>query len=185
MSHYVDIHILPNPDFEDTLLMSMLFSCVHKSLVRSSCREIGVSFPYHGKTLGNLLRLHGSFLSITKLIEEDWLGRIRDYVSLSSISAVPRDITTYRVVKRVQCKSNIDRLLRRSLRKGWITEEEAHQKQINSINKKINFPYVRLKSLSTGQEFSLFIEHGEIIGNQVPGSYSAYGLSSIATIPWF
>lgn len=44
---------------------------------------------------------------------------------------------------------------------------------------------VQVKSLSNGQSFLLFIEQGMLRSTPTAGEFSAYGLSAIATVPWF
>ncbi len=42
-----------------------------------------------------------------------------------------------------------------------------------------------MKSLSSQQQFKLFIRHGDLLTEPVKGEFSSYGLSATATIPWF
>jgi len=46
-------------------------------------------------------------------------------------------------------------------------------------------PFVQLKSQSSAQSFRLFIQQGKLLDLPVEGEFSAYALSSKATIPWF
>lgn len=184
MNHYVDIRVLPSPDFSVSILMNELFSRLHKALVAFGQGEVGVSFPNVNKTLGELLRLHGPQLSLQRLMATSWINGFIDYVTVSGISPIPANVS-YRIVRRIQVKSSSERLMRRSVRKGWLTEEEAALKISNRCEKSLSLPYLRVKSQSTEQAFRLFIEHGPIVPNPVIGVFSAYGLSSNATIPWF
>jgi len=164
--------------------MNELFSCLHKALVEYDKGDVGVSFPNVDKTLGALLRLHGHQSSLEQLMAILWTNRIKDNVSISAITPIPEDVS-YRVVKRFQTKSSTERLIRRSVRKGWLTQEEASLRISNKSEKLLSLPYLRIKSLSTRQIFLLFVEHGPILTTPVTGAFSAYGLSSNATIPWF
>lgn len=184
MNYYVDIRVISSPEFSDSILMNEIFARLHRVLVESGEGEVGVSFPNFTKSLGTLLRLHGKQISLQRIMAKHWIGGLIDYVSLSDISVIPEHVN-YRVVKRVQSKSNLERLLRRSIRKGWITEEEAVIKMSEGRDKKLSLPCLRLKSQSTGQMFQLFVEHGPIITAPMVGAFTAYGLSSNATIPWF
>ena len=94
-------------------------------------------------------------------------------------------MTKYRTVQRVQVKSSRERLLRRSVKKGWITEEEARIKLADVTEKRSQLPFIRVNSLSSGQTFLLFIHQGPLTNSPVAGVFSAYGLSAEATIPWF
>lgn len=184
MNYYIDIRILPSPEFSDSLLMNELFLLLHKSLVMFGQGEVGVSFPNVNKALGDILRLHGHQSSLQRLMATPWIGGLMDYITISETIKIP-DVVGYRVVKRIQAKSSSERLIRRSVRKGWLTEEEAILKIHSKSERKLSFPYLRMKSQSTRQMFRIFIEHGPILTNSVTGEFTAYGLSSNATIPWF
>ena len=63
MDAFVDLTLLPDPEFPATTLMNALFSKLHRGLVGHGEGTIGVSFPdvedaHRG--LGSRLRLHGS-----------------------------------------------------------------------------------------------------------------------------
>ena len=45
MDHYVDIQVLPDPEFLETTLMNELFSKLHRALGKHGQGKIGVSFP--------------------------------------------------------------------------------------------------------------------------------------------
>ncbi len=184
MDHYIEIRILPDPEFSATTLMEALFAKLHRALGNAGQGRIGVSFPMAGKTLGDRLRLHGSFTALTALDELPWRKGLRDNTEYSGILSVPANVK-YRTVRRVQLKSNAERLRRRSVRKGWVTEEEARMRIPDSLEQRSMLPFIRLKSLSSEQTFLLFIEQGNICENATEGVFSAYGLSATATIPWF
>lgn len=183
MDYYVDVTLLPCQEASDSFLMQVLFERLHK-IFTSSQGEIGISFPSFGKTLGNSLRLHGSDISLQRLMDTHWIEGVNDYVKVSFITKIP-DVVTYRTVKRVQVKSNLERLMRRSIRKGWLTEEEAAIKIATGTSQTLSLPFIYLRSQSTKQSFRLFIEHGPIVSEPVSGVFNSYGLSSGATIPWF
>jgi len=75
--------------------------------------------------------------------------------------------------------------MRRSVKKGWINEEEAQQRIRTMEEARTDLPWLNLRSLSTGQSFRLFIRHGELLSAPVVGMFSTYGLSATATVPWF
>lgn len=184
MDYYVNIRIFPNIEFSDSILMNEIFSHLHNALVASGQCDIGVSFPNVDKTLGDILRLHGNKPSLEILLAMPWISRLIDYIEVSGITKIPANVN-YRIVKRIQAKSSIERLIRRSVQKGWLTEEEAVRRVANGSEKKLSLPYLSIKSLSTGQKFRLFIEHGPVVASPSLGTFNAYGLSSNATIPWF
>lgn len=184
LQHYIDIKILPNPHLSESVLMNELFSRLHTALVEHGNEEVGVSFPCANHTLGSCLRLHGNQSSLGRLMMASWIGRLEEYISVSLVKEIPKSIEEYYTIKRVQIKSSAERIRRRYVKKGWLTQEEADCKIQESIEKRSSLPYVIMKSQSTGQKFRLFIEQ---ISNQKPvnGKFSCYGLSDTTTIPWF
>lgn len=184
MEQYIEIRLLPDPEFTASVLMNALFAKLHRALVEVSHGEIGVSFPQAQKTLGDRIRLHGSISTLQRIMEITWLKGLTDYTNISAITPVP-DNCQYRVVNRVQAKSSAERLYRRSVKKGWLTTEEAKKKITNSKEQHIKQPFVQLKSRSSGQEFCLFIQQGKLFESPKVGKFSDYGLSGDATIPWF
>ncbi|QNU44327.1 type I-F CRISPR-associated endoribonuclease Cas6/Csy4 [Mixta calida] len=184
MDHYQDIRLLPDPDFVPQQLMSALFAKLHRALAQAGMQRIGVSFPHFKRDLGDTLRLHGSAEDLAQLQQSAWLKGMRDHIVLSEISSVPLAVQ-YRVVRRVQVKSSAERLRRRSVKKGWLTEEQASERIPYAAEQRSQLPYIQLKSASTRQNFLLFIEHGPLLNEAHSGTFSAYGLSATATIPWF
>lgn len=190
MDRYIDIQILPDPEFSQPQLMSALFSKLHRALAELKRTDIGLSFPkVHSKGLGDCLRLHGAEEGLTTLMALDWLKGMRDHSDVASIRPAP-DAVQYRVVRRVQVDSSPERLHRRLVRRAMardgITEDQALSKiSVGTSPKRLDLPFVSLRSQSTGQSFKLFIEHGPLQSVQVEGGFSAYGLSSCATVPWW
>lgn len=184
MDSYQDIRVLPDPEFQEPMLMAALFAKLHRALVTQGKGDIGVSFPQHGKAPGGTLRLHGTENALTALEAMRWRAGLNDYCAASAITAVPVD-AGWRTVERVQVKSNADRLLRRSVRKGWLTEEQAECRAQEMKNHTTDLPFLQLQSQSTGQSFRLFLRHCDIHAVQVNGTFSSYGLSATATVPWF
>lgn len=184
MDHYLEIRVLADPEFTTQQLLDALFSKLHRALAQTTLGNIGISFPDAAKTLGGTIRLHGLADALAALQGTFWLKGLRDYTQVSEIQPVP-DNAAYRVVKRVQVKSSAKRLRRRSVAKGWLTQEQAENQIPLSKEKRSNLPYLQLKSASTGQMFKLFIEQGPIQPIPSTGEFSAYGLSATATIPWF
>lgn len=184
MDSYQDIRVLPDPEFKSTMLLSALFAKLHRALAARETGDIGVSFPEHNKTPGEVLRLHGKRAALEALEATGWRAGLNDYCTSSGVLAVP-EVKGWRSVSRVQVKSSADRLIRRSVRKGWITEEEAQQRILNQQDQSSDLPFIQMKSLSSKQAFRLFILHGELVPSPLEGAFSCYGLSAKATIPWF
>jgi CRISPR-associated endonuclease Csy4 len=187
MNAYVEIRILPDPEFPPTTVMNALFSKLHRGLVAHGGQCIGVSFPDVGKndaTLGLRLRLHGATPELEKFMALNWLTGVRDHIDLSTVMPVPAH-AKHRVVRRVQAKSSPDRQRRRLIARKGISEPEARAAIPETSAKKLNLPYVVFASRSTGQQFRLFVEHLPVQDQPVRGAFSAYGLSAAATVPWF
>lgn len=185
MDHYLDIAVLPDPEFPAPILMNALFAKLHRVLVQLKNTQIGISFPNTGaRTLGNHLRLHGPQAELGHLMAQPWLKGMRDHINVSDMAAIPGH-TKYCCVKRVQAKSSAERLRRRYLQR----HPEANPEQLvrllpDSVEQKLKLPYLRLKSLSNGQDFLLFIQQSEQTDSK-PGTFNTYGLSSSATLPLF
>lgn len=187
MNSYIDIQILPDPEFTQPLLMSVLFAKLHRALVGLESRDIGVSFPrfeLEPRTLGSVMRIHGMSVGISRLMEAQWLKGMSDHVRLVDILDVPSS-ANHRVVRRVQPTTNAERIRRRRIKRHQISEERARELIPDSVEENVSLPYVMIRSQSTGHKFCLFIEHMPIRDEPVEGQFSTYGLSSSATIPWF
>lgn len=187
MDSYQEIAILPDAEFAPTVLMNALFGKLHRALAGLRCREIGVSFPEYDSTkptLGKKLRVHGSIKSLELLASTRWLNGFLDHVGVTGPWDVPDNVGQV-LVRRVQAKSNADRLRRRMARRHGITEEEAMLFITDKAEERLDLPFVTLHSSSTDREFRLFIEQGERLSTPAPGEFSQYGLSSRATVPWF
>ena len=186
MDHYLDITLRPDPEFVPAHLMNALFAKLHRALVSARCEDVGISFPQvHGKGLGLVLRLHGQQARLSDLMAKPWLAGMRDHVDVHTVQAVPATGVGYRVVSRVQAKSSPARERRRLMRRQGLDTDQARQRIPDSSAECLSLPYVQLNSCSTAQQFKLFIQHGPLRSTSTPGSFSAYGLSPQATVPWF
>lgn len=186
MDRYIDIRILPDPEFASNQLMNALFAKLHRCLVRLGAADIGVSFPGldpKQRQLGPLLRLHGAEDAFARLLGEEWLTGMRDHVRISGVQAVP-DHVGHQRVRRVQVKSNPERVRRRQIRRHQWTEEEAKRRIPDSVGRTLSMPFLTLESGSTGHRFRLFIDQTET-DCPIPGLFNAYGLSGSATVPRF
>ncbi len=187
MDHYVDIDVLADPEFPVHHLMSALYAKLHRALVAHNSTRIGVSFRGFGLQaphLGTRLRLHGDLTALSALLASDWLAGMRDHVTLTQPTRVPAT-AKYCAVRRVQVKSSPERLRRRLMRRHNLDAQEARQRIPDESARLVGLPFVQLRSTSTGQSFRLYIEHGTVQDNPIPGDFNAFGLSQLATIPWF
>lgn len=184
MDHYIEIRVLPDPEFSEEMLMAALVAKLHRAMGQRGQGDIGISFPAHGMKPGPVLRLHGTRPALSELETFTWRKGLSDYCLSSDIQPVPV-VSQWRCVSRVQVKSSAQRLLRRSVKKGWLTEEEAQQRLLTMQEARTDLPWLNMRSLSTGQSFKLFIRHGDVLAAPVSGTFTTYGLSASATVPWF
>ena len=188
MDHYIEISLMPSPEFPAHILMSALYSRLHGTLANAGRNDVGVSFPQMGISgvggLGAIMRLHGLATTLVPWATPGWLSGLKDHCEHTSVLPIP-DGSGFRTVSRVQAKSNVERLRRRQMRRHGLTEVEAREHVPESAEKTLSDPFVRITSSSTGQTFLLFVRHGPIRASPVYGAFTTYGLSRDATIPWF
>ena len=189
-THYININLLPDPDFSRDHLLAVLVAKLHRALVQGQTSDIGVSYPqYVGqpltkRTLGGVLRLHGTPEALQRLMGQDWLKGMRDHTQVGELQTVPAN-AQHLTVRRRQFKTNADRLRRRRMQRKGETAEQAAAAIPDKVERHPNLPFVQLRSGSTGQLFCLFVEHGPLQSQPVAGAFNAYGLGIEATVPWF
>ena len=129
-THYINITLLPDPEFSHAHLLGALVAKLHRALVQGHTTDIGVSYPQHvsqpltKRTLGAVLRLHGTPEALQRLMEEDWLKGMRDHTQVGELLPVPAN-AQHRTVRRRQFKTNADRLRRRRMQRKGETAEQA------------------------------------------------------------
>ena len=186
MDRYMDLKILPDPEFPLRQLMNALYTKFHRGLVRTRLTEVGVSFPEVDESrgdFGRVMRLHGTEQGFGMLMGEPWLAGMRDHLMIGAVSTVPPGAVHQRV-RRVQLDSNPDRLRRRLMKRHGLSYEQACARIPDDAAKVTRLPYLQCDSGSTGHRFRLFIEHRPVVA-PVIGMFNAYGLSATATVPRF
>ena len=189
-THYIDITLLPDPEFSHAHLLGALVTKLHRTLVQRGAGDIGMSFPRHvstplsKRTLGAILRLHGTQLALDELMALQWLKGMRDHVELAPLTAAPPE-APHRLVLRRQFKTSAERLRRRRMQRKGETAEQATAAIPDSVERSPELPYAQLRSSSTGQPFCLFIAHGPSLVTALTGRFNTYGLGPHASIPWF
>lgn len=187
MNYYLDLKVIPDSEFNAQTLLNILFGKLHFALVNLGDKNVGVSFPdfsEENNRLGNCLRLHSSSDALDLLAKDNWMRGIKDYTITGSVSPIPESLG-YRIVSRYQVKSNPEKERRRLIKRKNITQEEALKLIPDNTAKRVKLPYIEMKSCSRGERFKLFLKHSDVLGKPVEGSFSKYGLSATATIPWF
>ena len=186
MDQFIDARLLPDPEFTTPMLMSALYNKLHRALVSIEARTIGVSFPEYQlrpRSLGEVLRVHGTQSALSDLLAAGWLNGMMDHITPASIQPAPEP-TGHLRVQRKQYKTNVDRLRRRRMKRKGETWDQACAAIPDSTGQSPALPFINLRSQSTGQIFSVFIEQTEA-NLHVPGEFNTYGLSHSATVPWF
>jgi len=188
MDHYLEIKLLPDPEFAPAVLMNALFAKLHRGLVDLNSTRIGVSFPYlktelKHRSLGDRLRLHGNADDLQQLMALPWLSGMHDHTVISEPASVPAQ-AGFCMVRRVQAKSSPERRRRRLMRRHGLSKEAARQCIPDALEERLDLPFVTMKSRSTGQNFRLFINQ-QAVSQAITGGFNHYGLSLTATVPWF
>lgn len=187
LTHYLDIHLQPDPEFPASQLLAALYAKLHRALVQLHSEDLAVSFPgYADKPLGlgQTLRVLGPAERLRQLMALPWLRGMADHVQVNAPTAVPAD-AVHRKLSRVQAKSNPERLRRRHMKRHGLTAEQARERIPDSAAVSLNLPFLPVRSASTGQAFLLFLRLEPPHPAPVDGGFNAYGLSPTATTPWF
>ena len=169
---------------------------------------IGLSLPEYKMgvrfgVLGGKLRLFAPDESaLAQFDAVKWLSRLSDYVHCTGIRTVPEKLAGHAIYKRVQPKNNPERLARRYAKRHNLDLDSALNGTVNLLavggdagyptefrycnmpKPELGLPYIRLKSLSGGQSFCLWIEKTSA-AQPMAGGFSCYGLSTSATVPEF
>jgi CRISPR-associated endonuclease Csy4 len=213
MNYYLEITLLPNPDINLFGLWSKVYQQIHLGLVEMQDGQggvpIGVAFPEYVRgdkysVLGGKLRLFAEHeATLSQFNVSHWLARLSDYVHCTSIRPVPEKLMGYAIYQREQPKTNKERLARRYAKRHNLDYETALNGPIDLTAKsppnagyKMQFrycdmpkktvptPFIRLKSLSSGQEFCLWIK--KTAAAEPSGTtFGSYGLSPVSTVPEF
>lgn len=193
MKSYVDITLLPDADIALYFLWEKVYQQIHLALVEAQGQNkkqpIGIAFPEYASDkfhLGNKLRVFAeSEGDLATLNLPSWLARLSDYVHLTKVRDVPDKLDGYAIFKRLQLKSNNDRLARRKAKRDGIDLEAAHAYFENRKEVYSQAPFIRMKSLSSGKQFRLLITKEITNSSDASKGFSTYGLSSKSSVPLF
>jgi len=183
MNYYIDVLIKPDAEMRLNVLLNTCYTKLHKAFCDLRSSDIGVSFPNYKLYLGNVLRLHGTAEALDKLQCLNWIGPMNGYCQQSDIQPVPADVK-FRTISRQQPTMSAAKL-KRLIKRGSITEEEAKNYKSKMFTAGLDNPYVELVSGSNGHRHRRYIEFGPLLDSPVEGSFDQFGLSKTATIPWF
>lgn len=198
MWFFQEITLRPTEEISDSFLMSKVYARLHLALVKSKDAEgnihCGLSFPEYTaepRGLGRKIRVLTQDEGILKKMDiPSVLSQFVDggYVHVASIRVVPiRRVKQYAVYRRYQPESSAERKARRYAKRHAISVDEA-RKFFSEQRGSESFPYVQIKSRTTGESFSLFIQKQmvEIPKEEKTDSvFSSYGISSHQAVPEF
>lgn len=154
--------------------------------------------------LGGKLRLFAEHeATLSQFNAGHWLARLSDYVHCTSIRPVPEKLSGYATYQREQPKTNKERLAKRYAKRHGMDLETALHSTIDLTvkpppdaayktrfrycdmpQKSVTTPFIRLKSLSGGQTFCIWIKK-TVVAEQSGAVFSRYGLSAVSTVPEF
>lgn len=190
MNFYCDITLLPDAEANLGFLWEKVYTQVHLALVEqqdAGVSKVAISLPGYGNKpfpLGNKLRLLANTEGdLEKLQLSKWLNRLQDYCHFTSVKPVPATEEFVNFSRR-QLKTNLERLARRRAKRHKESFEQALEHYKGKGEQYIKLPFIQVKSLSSNTRFPLFID--KISETQkIEGEFNCYGLSKIATVPWF
>lgn len=192
MQYYQEITLLPDADISLNFLWTKIFTQLHIAFAdrknHTGVMDLAVSFPRYGEqTLGDKLRL----IADSPEILDDFgvshvLARYEDYVHMTKVRPVHENrIHGWAVYSRWQPKGALPRRARRYARRHDDTTYEEAMKLLKQKKGKGPYPpYIKMRSLTTGQTFSLFIRK-EAVETNTTGSIGTYGLSRDHAVPEF
>ena len=183
MEYYIDIKLKPDAEMQESPLMNLVYNKFHNALAKLKIEQIGVSFPKYKIKLGKVLRLHGDKVNLHNLQGLNWLGCIAGYCEISDVKNVPADVK-YRTVSRIRNNMSNSKLKRLKRRRS-ITPDEEKIYKAKMFSQGLDSPYLDLESGSTGQKHRRFFCFGPLVDQTVDGKFDSYGLSKVATVPWF
>ena len=212
MNYYIEITLLPGPDFSLFNLWSRVYEQLHLGFVENQDDQkrvsIGLSLPEYKMgnkygVLGSKCRLFAEDESaLQRFNAPQRLARLSDYVHCTGIRPVPDKVTGYAIYRRERPKTNPERLARRYAKRHGLDLAIALNTTVelktpaadagypttfryaDMAVPSVALPFIRLQSLSGGQTFCLWIAKTEVAA-PVAGGFSAYGLSAAATVPEF
>lgn len=195
MNYYIEFTIIPNEEIPIYDVWPKLYTQLHLALVNAKDVNnqvpLGVSFPQYksekigGKLaccLGAKLRVFAnSMQELEQLNLDKWLEKLTDYVHIKSAKQV-ENATQYVTVSRYRPQASVGNLARRYASRHNVSLDDA-LKRLEGFNQKLEpYPYIQLKSLSGGNDFSLCINQ-KVADKQNAGKFSTYGLSPTSTVP--
>lgn len=193
MKYYQELVLIKHPEISPYFLWSKIYAQVHLALVEmqnAGKTSIGVSFPEYEISqnrgrLGNKLRLFAeNQTDLENLTLAKWLARLNDYVHQTGFREVPGKVNQYAIYQRYHTLGNANLLARRYAKRHNVSLEEALKRYKNLEISLTELPFIRLKSLTNGNIFNLFINK-KPVDSLINKGFNAYGLSTESSVPEF
>jgi len=183
MNFYIDVQINPDAEMRENVLLNKVYTKFHKALYDMKANDIAVSFPEYKVKLGRVLRIHGTEDRLQALQEKQWLGGLIGYCEVGEIKPVPEQ-TKFRTVSRKQSNMTESKS-RRLIKRGTLSSEEVKGYKAKMFAQGLDNPYLEMESGSNGHLHRRYIQFGELLDESVAGDFDQFGLSKVATVPWF
>lgn len=192
MQYYMDVTLLPCVDIGIHFLWEKVFQKIHIGFVESqnNAGEVlaGIALPEYNEDknqLGRKLRIFANEEAIFESLKiAERLKNFSDYVHITKTRLVPEGITNYACYKRLQPKSNKERIARRLAKRKGIELLQARELLRGTKERMVKTPYINVYSKSSGKRFRLIIQR-EIRDQLVSEPFTSYGLSKTGTVPEF
>jgi len=163
--------------------------CISRDSVKKGRINIGIAFPgYNAEKLhlGNKLRLFAIEKSKLETLNlGSFLTKLTDYILITDVEHVPEKVAGHAFFKRVQPKSNNERLARRRAKRKEIDYLQARAHFNGRAESFSSVPFIRMKSHSTGKAYRLMISRQQAENFSMDADFNAYGLSSRSAVPLF
>lgn len=192
MKYYQELTLLPDYEMSINFLWSKLYQKLHLLLATNKNNRngnVGVSFPQYTikdkvYSLGDKLRLFAETREELENIDlKEAFNLYKDYLHITSIRKVPESCSKYVVYKRYHVESSREQKARRYAARHNVSFDDA-MIIFPKDSYDCNLPYIQLKSCTNANKFRLYIKKVEVPA-EIQGTFSAYGLSSEASVPEF
>jgi len=183
VDYYIDVQLNPDAEMQENVLLNKVYTKLHKALFRLKSTDIGVNFPKYRLKLGDVIRIHGNRDKLMGLQKLNWLGGLIGYCDVSDITPVPEQ-AKFRTVSRKQSNMTESKS-RRLIKRGTLSQEEVKGYKAKMFAQGLDNPYLEMESGSNGHKHRRYIQFGDLLDVPVKGEFDQFGLSKIATVPWF
>ena len=194
MKYYQELTLIAQAEVSLYFIWSKVYTQLHLALVAMPTQgNVGVSFPEYvykeedGKAfgfLGSKIRLFAhDEATLQQLNITQALSRLSDYVHITGIRPVPKNVT-YAIYKRYQPTVTKAERVKLQAARHQVSIETALAHFEQYVEKKHHLPFIQLESLSNEQRFKLCVSK-HTAAEAGDGTFGSYGLGVIATVPEF